>query len=357
MPFPEQVRRTAVSLVLLALVAACGKDGAPKPATQVAARVNAEEITIHQVNAALARVPNLPPQAAERAKREVLERLIDQQLAVQQAMDKKLDRSAPVQQALAAARSEILARAYFEQIAAAQAKPSDEETKRYYAEHPELFAQRRVFVLEEITAVLDPAQQGEVRARASRARTMKEVADWLQSQSIPFVPSRGVRPAEQLPMELLPKLQAAKDGDILVVDGAENRMQLIRVVTSKMEQVDEAMAAPRIQQFLANRRASEAIANEMKQIRAGAKVDYAGEFAGDPAAAAEKVKARDAAKAKADEVLAKAREAEARAAETTKARLAAEDKARLDAEKARSAESAATALPKESIKKGIGGLN
>jgi EpsD family peptidyl-prolyl cis-trans isomerase len=353
-PLPKTMRRVATLLVLLPFVAGCGKDAAQKPTTQVAAKVNDDEITIHQVNVALARTPNLSAEAAERGKREILERLIDQQLAVQQAIGKKLDRSAPVQQALAAARSEILARAYFEQIASEQAKPSDEETKRYYAEHPELFAQRRVFILEEIAATLSPDQRREARARASKARGMKEIADWLQSQSVAFAPSRGVRAAEQLPMDLLPRLQAAKGGEILVVEGPENRVQLIRVVASKAEPVDEAVAAPRIQQFLRNRRVSEAIASEKKQLRAGAKIDYAGEFVSNAAAAVEKANILKAEKAKANESLAKEEaEAQARAAATTKARLAAE--ARLNAERART-ENAPPALSKESMHKGIGGL-
>ena len=49
----------AAALFCLALLAACGKGDDKKPASQVAARVNSEEITVHQVNNVLARNPNL----------------------------------------------------------------------------------------------------------------------------------------------------------------------------------------------------------------------------------------------------------------------------------------------------------
>src|SRR5688500_14081810 len=131
------------ALALCVALAGCGKSDEKKVATQVAARVNSEEITVHQVNNVLARTPNLAPEAAARAKRQVVDRLIDQELAVQQALEKKLDRSPEVLQAMEAAKAEILARAYLRHVAQAQAKPTPEEIKKYYAEHPHLFSQRR----------------------------------------------------------------------------------------------------------------------------------------------------------------------------------------------------------------------
>lgn len=354
-------RRFILALLALALAfaAGCGKkDEAKKPATQVAAKVNSNEITVHQVNNLLARTPNVKPEMADQAKREILNRLIDQQLARQKAIEKKLDRSPAVQQALEAAKTEILARAYLEQIAAVQPKPTAEETKKYYAEHPELFAQRRVYSLEEITVVLPDDAVAEFREQANKARSLQDIAGWLKARGIKFAANRGVRTAEQIPLELLPRLQTAKDGDILVLEAGNNR-EVIRVAASKAEPVDEERASPRIQQFLSNRRSSEAIAKEMKDLKAGAKIVYAGEFAGDAAAAEAKAKAQAAAKAKAlATTKAKAEaEAQARAEEATKARNAAEAKARRETEaKARAAQSKPAQVPQQNIEKGVSGL-
>ena len=347
-------------LCLLALVAGCGKkqdDAKKAAATQVAAKVNADEITVHQVNGALARLPNVAPEAAPRAKREILNRLVDQQLAVQQSILKKLDRSPAVVQALEAARAEILARAYTESVAQKLPKPTPEEIKKYYAEHPELFAQRRVFNIEEIAFTAKDDVAAAVRERVAKARSMREIGEWLNTQGVKFAANQGVRPAEQIPLETLPRLQKAKDGEIQMIETGDNR-QVIRIAASRSAPVDEATATPRIQQFLFNRQFAEALAKEMKLLKDGAKITYEGEFAGDVEAAVAKAKAETDAKKSTAEAKAKAdAEAQARAEEATKARKAAETKARLEAEaKSRSGPAKPAPLPQQTIEKGVGGL-
>jgi EpsD family peptidyl-prolyl cis-trans isomerase len=349
----------------LALAAGCSKkdeaskkEETKKAATQVAAKVNADEITVHQVNAVLARTPNLSPEAAPRAKREILTRLVDQQLAVQQAIKTKLDRSPQVVQALEAARAEILARAYADSIAKAQPKPSADEIKQYYAEHPELFAQRRVYRLEEIAVRSKEDLGPALREQVAKAKSMKEIAVWLQAQKIPFQPNVGARAAEQVPMEMLAGLQKMKDGDIQVFSSA-GAFSVVRVAASKSEPVSEEKATPLIQQFLFNRKSGEAVIAEMKSLKSGAKIEYLGEFAADLAEAEAKAKAEAEAAAKA-RAAAKAKaeaEAQARAEETTKSRRAAEERAKLEAEeRAKAASPKVAPLPQKTLEQGVKGL-
>ena len=268
-----------------AVLAACGKDDDKKAASQVAATVNSQEITVHQVNNVLARNPNITPEAAPRAKREIVERLIDQELARQQALEKKLDRSPGVVQAIEAAKTEILARAYLQEVAAAQAKPTPEEVKKYYAEHPELFSQRRLYVLEEFAVPAKDGIAAALRERVAKAKSMQEIGDWLKSREVQFAVNRGARAAEQIPLEMLPMLQKMKEGEIQVIEAAD-RVNVIRVAAAKTVPVDEAAAAPRIQQFLFSRRSNEVIAEEMKRLKEHAKIEYVGEFAAAAPAAA-----------------------------------------------------------------------
>lgn len=290
-------------LLAVGITLGCGKKEESKATTQVAAKVNTEEITVHQVNYILARNPIVNPEAAGEAKREILNRLIEQQLAKQEAIEARLDRLPIVMQAIETARSEILARAHLEKIAAAQARPTEEEIRKYYAEHPELFARRRVFSLEEILVGPQEGIAAGLRAQIEKAKTMQDIAAWLKSRDARFTANGAVRAAEQIPLEILPKLQEMKDGVIQLFEMPDGRLQVIRILASRSEPIDEATAAPRIQQFLFNRRSSEAVAREMKRLKDKAEIAYVGEFTGGAAAAEAKAKAEVKAKSSSKAVL------------------------------------------------------
>lgn len=289
----------ALAALLLALVftAGCEKKGG---ATQVAAKVNADEITVHQVNNILAQRNDIQPEAATQAKRAILETLINQQLARQKAIEAQLDRSPNVVQAIEAAKTDILARAHLDGINRTLVKPSPLEIQQYYSKHPELFAERRVFAFEEIAFVSNDDTAAGLRKQSPQIRSMKNIADWLRSQGIEFSLRRGVLAAEQIPFELLPKVQAMKKGEVGLFKAAGGRFRAIRVADFLEAPIDQATAAPRIERFLFNQTSAAAIAREMSEIRKQAKIEYLGEFANRAAGAEAKVKGEAVVKEPAD---------------------------------------------------------
>ncbi|MBL8414029.1 MAG: EpsD family peptidyl-prolyl cis-trans isomerase [Propionivibrio sp.] len=283
---------TRIALPILAAslligLSACGSKDEKKPASQVAAKVNSEEISVHQINFVLGRsnAAAIPPEQAPRVRREILDKLIDQQLAVEKAVEKKIDRSPEVLMAIEAARREILARAYIEQIAAAQPKPTLEEAKKYIAEHPQLFAERRIYNIQEIVVPASSNVLGNLREMVAASKSMEDIAIWLKSKDIKFTGGSATRPAEQIPLDLLPKVHALKDGQGLLLENAQS-ITIMRLAASQSAPVTEAVAIPRVQQFLGNQRAGEAAASELKQLKANAKIAYMGEFAESAAAPA-----------------------------------------------------------------------
>ncbi len=264
-------------LLVSTLLCSCGNKESGKTASQVAARVNGAEITVHQVNQLVGRLQGVTEQNAARARQDVLEKLIDQQLAVEQATERKLERQLDVMAAIEAARRDVLARAYLDQLIAAQTKPGDDEVKKYYAAHPELFAERRVFKLQELLVENGQELLPALREKTASAKSMDDVANWLKEKQVRFAAQGGIRPAEQIPMELLATLHKAKDGETVVM-GATQGAAIIKIVSSQVSPIDEATAMPRIQQFLAIQRNKDFVESSIKLLRDKAKIEYVGDF-------------------------------------------------------------------------------
>ena len=276
----QKILPPLISALLVISLAGCGDDkaGAKAAVTQVAAKVNGAEISVHQINGLLAKATGVTNENAPRARKEILDRLVDQQLAVEQALAKKLDRNPDVLLNIEAARREILARSYVEQIAAAQPRSTDEEIKRYYDEHPDLFSKRRVYNIQELDIPKNAGSLGELKDYVSSGKSLEEIAAWLKSKNIPARGNAGTRAAEQLPIELLPQLAKIKDGQTALIEGPQ-MLYVMRVLASQSGPIDEATAKPRIQQFLQNQRNGKAVGEEMKKLKEAAKIEFVGDFA------------------------------------------------------------------------------
>jgi EpsD family peptidyl-prolyl cis-trans isomerase len=244
------------------LAAGCGPNGGDGLSTPFAARVNADAITVQELEAA-------------RKRGENLEGLIDQRLARQDAVERGLDRAPQIAQALERARTEILARAYGQLIAEAQPRPTPQDVAQYYREHPELFAQRRIYSLEQVALAGRRELGAALHQRAARGEPLDAIARWLEASGAQFTIHRSTRAAEELPLELLPRLQAMKEGEVHVTNAGADGLVVLRVATARAAPLDEAASAPLIEKFLLARRSSEALASEMKRLRQQARIEYA----------------------------------------------------------------------------------
>jgi EpsD family peptidyl-prolyl cis-trans isomerase len=262
---------------LLVAVAGCG-DNKSKAASQVAAKVNKEEISVHQINFVLQQQRGMRPEQADAATKQILERLIDQELALQKAQELKVDRDPRVVQQLEAARREIVARAYAEKTGEGATKPTPEEIKKYYDEKPALFRERRVYSIQELAIEAKPEQVPTLRSQLQSAKNVNDFIEYLKTNSIRFAGNQAVRPAEQLPLNMLDTFAKLKDGQALLVP-TPTGAQVIVLAGSRSEPVDEARAKGVIEQFLLNDAKRRLIEADMKAMRAAAKIEYVGKFA------------------------------------------------------------------------------
>lgn len=278
-PWRAPGRVAVIAMVaVVVLLAGCGDKKKDKPASQTAAKVNKEEITVHQINFVLQQQRGLAPEQAASASKQVLERLVDQELALQKAQDQKLDREPRVVQQLEAARREIIARAYVEKIGNGAPKATPAEIKAYYEAHPALFKERRVYNLQELSVQVKPEEVEGLRTKLAGAKDLTEFVNYLKSSDIKFAANQVVRAAEQLPMASVDKFAELKDGQS-VFNAVPGGVQILFLAGSRSQPVDEQRAVPAIEQFLLNERKRKVVEDDLKALRAAAKIEYVGEYA------------------------------------------------------------------------------
>ena len=267
------------------LMAGCDKKKDAAAAGPAAAKVNKEEISVQQIERVLQQQRGLKPEQAEAASRQVLERLIEQELALQKATELKLDRDPRVLQQIEAARREVVARAYLERAGEAAPKPTPEDIAKYYEATPALFKERRVYSLQEINIEATPEQLAQLRAQLGQTRSINEVLEYLKANGIRFSGNQAVRAAEQLPIASLGAFAAMKDGQVML-STTPSGAQLFVLAGSRSQPVTLEQATPAIEQFLLNARKRELIARDLKALRDGATIEYVGKYAEGAASAA-----------------------------------------------------------------------
>jgi hypothetical protein len=168
-------------------------------------------------------------------------------------------------------RRQILSQAYLERNVTAP-RPGADEVKSFYAEQPGLFQKRRIYSFRDYV-IERPKYSDALRGKLESAKTRADVAAALKAANVDFREAASVRGAEQLPIDMLPRVMAMAKGDIsaLVNDKTVILMQL----TDFTEQpVALQQATPYIEQYLMNAKRKQLSESKLKELRAAAKIAY-----------------------------------------------------------------------------------
>lgn len=264
------------SVVLLPAVlalAGCGNAGANRTDSAVAI-VNGERIAL-QPDDGMAGSDDMVTSIRASHSAHVLEQAIDQTLLVQRALAMKLDRSPQVAREMEQARRRILAQAYLRRSVPASLSVTPQEVRDFYRDNPALFAERHVFVLQELTARLSQQENAALDAQLRTAGGMKELARWLRARSIPYQVTVSTKAAEQIPVAMLGRLSNSKSQIVAFVSGES--MSVIEVLQSHAAPLTEEQAAPLIERHLAGGKRLQRVAAEIGKLRQHASIEYPGQ--------------------------------------------------------------------------------
>jgi hypothetical protein len=142
----------------------------------------------------------------------------------------------------------------------------------YFNKNPEFFSNRKQFSMSELVIAANDLTP-EVRSAADTARSLEEVAVWLDAHKIKYGRTEVTRSTADVPQQLSAKLLGMPKGQLFVVKEGPRAM-FISVTEIKDAPVTLAVAAPQIEQFLVNRKNKELASAELTRLRADAKIEY-----------------------------------------------------------------------------------
>jgi len=258
------------SLTLVGAIGLGGCDKRPEDSGQVLARVNGDEISVHQVNFALqyARQRNTAPNPSQA----VLETMISRQLAAQEAISLGLDRNPDVMMRLQEVRLETLASAYAAHIARKLPPIKDGDVASFYRDQPALFAQRRIYRLREISVPTDSESYKTIKEELAKSPPSSKTLAWMRQQPGRLTDQITVRPSNDLPLDVAARLLNTEPGKWLLFETPVGLL-LYEVQSFEPQPMSWTAAAPLIRENL-NRQAERELFNQtLVQLREKAKIE------------------------------------------------------------------------------------
>lgn len=257
-----------------------GQETPSAKATQVAARVNAEELTVHQLNERLAAWTGAAgiSGAEDPTVGRSLNRLIELTLLRQEAEAQGLASKPEVMRQLLAARSEVLARAMAQQLGDEGPSPAPQEVRRYFDEHPEAFSRRQVFLVQEVRSAAEGTALDKALPRLNEFRNAQAFARALEREGARAEVVHLQVSSDQLPLKHVARLKGLPPEQPIRMDEG----QVLRVwwVQASVDQpIEWERAQGVIERLLSSQMRAERVRREIDRLRNQGSVEYVGDFA------------------------------------------------------------------------------
>jgi EpsD family peptidyl-prolyl cis-trans isomerase len=152
------------------------------PTGQVAATVDGKEITVLELQAELAGVNTPDAESRKAAEQVALERIIARTALADVARKQQLDKTPDFALQQKRLTDNLLAQTLEAKLAKAVPPPTTEEAQRFVTDHPDIFAQRKIFIVDTIR--MAQPKDPNVLKGLEPLKTLPDVESYLTAQHI-----------------------------------------------------------------------------------------------------------------------------------------------------------------------------
>ena len=217
------ISKPAVAWIAMACLSlsACG-DGRPKG--QVVAKVGKEEVTIIDLNAALAGAQTPNAAARKAAEQQALASILQRKILAQAARKQKLDRTPEFARQERQLEENLLFRTWEDKLVKSIPAPNADEIQQFIDQHPDLYKAHKVFTIDVVrfAAPLDPALAEALRPLT----TLDQARTLLTERKIAFANAASKVDALSVDPRFVDQLIKMKTNEIFVMPQASGQIIL-----------------------------------------------------------------------------------------------------------------------------------
>ena len=238
---------------------------------QTVAVVNGEEITAPDLNFALsqAKVPDGTPK--DTARNQVLQQLVDRRLLAEQARKEGIDKTPEYMNRVRLADEQLLITMLADRRLNTAQLPSDREIQNYIATHPETFANRETWELDQ---VMYPTPTTDVvKKQIIGAHSIDQLLTVLQQNKVAYTRQKNHIDTAIVPPEIYSKLTTVPAGEPFAVT-AGGRTIANAIVGREPHPVTGDQAKPVAVDAMRKAQTGKGLEQLLKTLRSSAKIEY-----------------------------------------------------------------------------------
>lgn len=248
----------------LICLSGCGEDkAAAAPKGQVVATADGIEITQRELAAEMDLIGSAAAGDPERVRQAALQQIIARKLLAREARVRKLDDSPDFgllkQRAEEGVLEALLQRSMTRNLPA----PTVEDAQRYMADNPDLFAQRKLFSVEQVRVPL--AQGQALLDKLKPLNSLDEVEAVFQREDVKFQRNTGTLDAMQSPPGMVKQMLDLPPGEIFILP-MQDSLSVNKIIEIRSVPVDEGEAERFALNYLRQKGISDTLKNQLAEV-------------------------------------------------------------------------------------------
>jgi EpsD family peptidyl-prolyl cis-trans isomerase len=179
---------------------------------QVIATVEGHEITALELRSELGGFSSADPKIMKSAQDQALQQIIVRNLLADRARKQKLDKLPQYTLQVRRGERTLLAQLYESKLFQAVTPPTRKEAEDYVANNPAKFANRRIFILDQVTAPAGQWTDDQIAA----LKTLEELKSMLDARSVPYQESAAAIDTLTVAQDTLQGVEKLPPGEVFI---------------------------------------------------------------------------------------------------------------------------------------------